>query len=367
MATACKLEMSLDDIIKANKNRTNQPGPSARKTQMVGKRFTRGNVNKGRSFGRKPIGGQNPIKKKGATNRVGIIVNRGRPLRKVNRFGPGLRKNVALKNRAVISATKNLVDKLVKKALNKSNGSAINSFRGKRLAANRARRVRTIVLNKISPRSRVITRQRSRFIAVQPQQQPLVVHRVVRGPIRFASNNTIVPQASKTGPKRRLRVNSIQQQQPVVLVQQQSPQRVLPSFSSMSVRQHINALRRASTVQQLQTQFISQQQPIRQQFRGQQPVAPPFVFHRRQQKQPFIANQQSPIVVQQRPSFRRLRQPPAQYVIVQQPARGSRSQFYGKPIQSFRRQQQQQLDPLYEPPNFLQRIPTGNGASFIQY
>ncbi|KAL3104138.1 hypothetical protein niasHS_002165 [Heterodera schachtii] len=369
MATACKLEMSLDEIIKANKSKTNQASINGRKTQMTGKRLIRGNIAKRKPFVRKQINGQNQTKKFGL-KRVGINVRRGRPLRKSNRVVV-MRKNFAAKNRAAISATKNLVNKLVKKALNKSNVSP----RGKRFIVNSARRVRTIMLNKVSPRSRVITRQRQRIVAVQPQQQPVFVQRVVRGrgPIRYASDAAIVPQTMKMVPKRRFRINPMQQQQPVVLVQNQSPKRRLPSFSSMSVRQHINALRRATTVQQLQTQFVNQQLPIRQQFRGRQTITTPVVPNRSRGKQQFILDQP----VQAGPQFmkfspRRQRRQPAstQYVIVQQPSRGTRSQFRGKPQQSYRRnpkQQQAVYNPMYEPPNFLQRIPTGSGAPFIQY
>uniref|UniRef100_A0A914H1P8 Uncharacterized protein n=1 Tax=Globodera rostochiensis TaxID=31243 RepID=A0A914H1P8_GLORO len=394
MATACKLEMSLDEIIKANKSKTNRVNvrPNVRKIQIVGKRSPIGAASKKMPIGRRQFGGQQLIKKNfGIPKRVAFNSRGNRPIGKINRGGGvvSVRKNVALQNSAVISATKNLVNKLVKKALSQSNVATVASLRSKRFPVNRLQRSRTIVLNKINRRSRVISRQR---VPVQHQQQPIMVQRVVRGrgPIRFASTTSVVSPARNNVPKRLRRVN-FNQRQPVVLVQQQpsqAVQRFVPSFSSMSVRDHINALRRANTVQQLQTRFVNQQQ-IQQQPQGHpfaaayirrprkqgNPFASAYVRNPRKQQlivdEPFQSRPQfsSPIVVQQRGPPRRVRQQPPQYVIVQQPSRGQRPQFRGKPQQFFRRQQQQSnvvFDPAYEPPNFLQRVPTTSGT-FLQY
>lgn len=348
--SAAKLEMSLDEIIKAQKK-----AGQTQFTKKAGVGMRRGPINKRRILvnpkgrrqtviGRKHIGNQGLKNKRFITPKqlTGPIGRRTVGIAK--RLGGGVRKNATIvkkiQNRAVISATKNLVKKLVKKAIAQNVVSTRVARRQKiiRIPANRLRQ-RTIVLNRVNARSRVIARRRN-----VTAKNPLVRG---RGPVRFIqSDMPTTSRAIMSIPPRRRNRNTIQyiQTRPVMV------QRAIPAFvpkninnnntqlrQAVTIREQINAMRRATRVRQLQSQFIKQEQ------QRQIPVFRP----RRQQAQQVIQ------VVQQRPRPRR--QQPQQYIILQQPQqqqRYRRQQFRG----GQQRRQQVQFDPMFSPPNFLQRI-----------
>uniref|UniRef100_A0A1I8BYL5 Uncharacterized protein n=1 Tax=Meloidogyne hapla TaxID=6305 RepID=A0A1I8BYL5_MELHA len=259
------------------------------------------------------------------------------------------------KNRNRMMATKNLVRKLVKKAIAQNLNTVPISVRpSKRQLRVRANRLRQkSILNRVNVQSRAIGRRR---IITAPQNSPIISMQRVkgRGPVRF---NTQIPAFQHVVSLPQRVVNA--KPQKMVLRPQTStffntPRRQRMTFNTqnvsqgLSVRAQINAMRRASRVQQLQNQFAKQQQPV-QKFIIQQPSA------RRQVQQ----------VILSRPPRR------TQYVLVQQqkprqkfvqiPNNGNTStRFVRRQQQRFRGQRRGQkfsvVDTFFEPPNFLQRI-----------
>lgn len=294
-----KVEMSLDDIIKANKNENK--GKNA-KGKFGGK------ANKSlQGTKRRQISKQSP-KNRGPKGKIGKGPIRG---------GKG---GVINANKAT-AVTKQLVQKLVKKALAQSNigrnrtiGMATNSQRGKIRGGRIVKK--TVVLNrlKISPRSRVIARRRVvpqkivnvRRRPIQYQQTYTVQQPVVRR-VNFVKNNARRPVI-------------VRQQPRTIIVQERQQNYRRGNFSNgrgRSIRQHINQMRQ-----------------------GYAMTAP------RQQQQVRVIRQTT--FVQPRP----------------QRNRQQRNNFGN------RGQRKVQYDPMYEPPNFLQRIPSQNSAGgrrFVQF
>lgn len=386
-----KLEMSLDDIIKAQKGKAGssvlvnrKAGPAVtRKGEINGKKHPVGAMKGGRTgvVGRGRQTG--PIKNK----RIGQFKGRRviqkrvvRPLQRNNRpisaRVSGVRKNSivgnnAVGNRAMLSVTRNLVKKLIKKALVQQNvaSTASNMIARRtkfaRIPANRIRQ-RTIGLNRINPRSRVIARRVTTMMAAQ--NSPMMDQRV-RGPVRF------IPPAMRANPRLislpRRRNTAVQYvQQPVMIQRQQLSQQRRPNFGprnfnnivhqpQLSVRDQINAMRRASQVQQLQRQFIKQQQQPRAIVVQQQPQRRQQQVIVRQQPRRRQPQQQQYIILQQQPQQRGRRQQQRQFIAVKQQQPRQQQFIGGGRGRGQGRQQPQQimrLDPFYSPPNYLQRI-----------
>uniref|UniRef100_A0A914NAS6 Uncharacterized protein n=1 Tax=Meloidogyne incognita TaxID=6306 RepID=A0A914NAS6_MELIC len=356
--TTSKLEMSLDQIIDAQKR-------------------------KGQTAGKKPMGGNGGArkvfaKKRQQNNRVSKFKRNSGRLGRVARFGNkkkstagAMQKRIVVaksqtfanvknariqKNRNMMKVTKNLVRKLVKKAIAQNLTtvpvSISPSKRQMRVRANRLRQRN--ILSRVNVQSRIIGRRR-----IIANNSPIMATRRVntdRGPIRFNAQLPAFQHVVSLPP----RIVSSKPQKIVLQPQTSSlfttPRRQQISFNGQnasqgsSVRAQINAMRRASRVQQLQNQFAKQQQPT-QKFIVQQPRA-----GRRVQQ-----------VILSRPPRR------TQYILVQQQSRGQkfgqipnnnsntkrfvrRQQFFGRMRGQARGQKFSVVDTFYEPPNFLQRI-----------
>lgn len=364
-ASTSKLEMSLDEIIKTQKKNVQGPskkfGTKSRKDLF--KKRQVGIVRSGRSrrqigFNRKRIIRQG-LKKSGQTNTRKRVVGR-RTVGIGKEFRTGAKNNInaannVLKNRAMITATKNLVKKLVKRAIVQNVVNSLQSRPQKiiRIPANRPRQ-RTIVLSKLNANSRVIARRQITSLSKLPV---IVKNANVRGPVRFIP--TAVPTTSRrissNIPRRRRNKIQYVQQRPAML--QQAIPAFMPNNSinnmqsrqGITIREQINAMRRATRVQQLQSQFIKQQN-------GRSTLSP-----RQRQQAPQVIQ----VVKQQQPLRRKHAQ---QYILIQQQQRQpqkARSRYvlqkqFSRHQQVARggrnRQQVITLDPLYNPPNYLQRF-----------
>jgi len=276
-----KVEMSLDDIIKANKGKQRK-----------------GVAAKGQA-----------IKKKGAVKRKSLkgVIKRKTTGQKNNAQARRLKtgSSKATKNSPVVnSATKKLVNKLVKKALSRSQKKqqVIRNVVvpiGRRSGGGVKK---TIVLKGISNRSRVIGRRQR---VVLPPTVNLVQSRT---PIIYKTSRAVVQIPTRRSNYR-----------PIIL--QQSPQprsyrQVQPRRGGASIRDQVRAMRQQEVV-------YAQPQP----YRPRQP-----------RRQVYI----------QEPSYRGQR---------------GYGRFQQRPRQNQGRRVFNKNDPIIDPPNFLQRVPPTESAS----
>lgn len=296
------VEMSLDDIIKANKSKDKGTVKKNRGSNLSSK----GVVKRGRKGPKQPQ--NNGVRKANGPKAVG--------------------KRVLNKSNKAVStvATKKLVQKLVKKALAQTNVARVGPVRNVALARRNvqrpkfrgARAVKKTVVLKMNPRSRVISRRPranvQEIIATRGRgpvrfNQNVVVSAVPRRRINYVPNVVTRPVMVRAVPKRVVQ----QRAQPVY-------QMVNVAGNRPSIRDHISRLRTSrpvNVIQVPQVVYRRQQRPQQQQQRRQnfQPQRPRFI------------NQQRPAVRQQR----------------------QQNNFSGN--------RQFKNDPFFEPPNFLQRIP----------
>ena len=292
-----KVEMSLDEIIKENKKKE-------QKEKTDGKRGPAGN--KRGAIRRRPGGvakkqGTSP-QKKGVRGRGPVRAQQGGSRQLASKFR-------STQKPAATQATKQLVQKLVKKALRTSLVARAQPVVRNVIRRGGARIPRKITaLNRLSAKSRVIARR-------QPIAAPVIRG---RGQVRYQRNppaiirrRTIIrPVQVVEQPVRRFNRKPARQQ----FVQQNSIRSQL-----MALRQQQQGRQRVVYVQQppqpRQQVVYVQQQPRRRQ--QQQRV---FVQRRTQQQPQFFRNQQ-------------------------QPRRNNR--FRGNNNNS---------DPFFTPPNYLQRV-----------
>jgi hypothetical protein len=356
-STTSKLEMSLDEIINAQKSKgqaavkkTFAGGKGARKVfankRQPNKRaskFKRGNVGAGRI-----ISGNRNMKPKGRLNKqrkVGMLKRQNNAV---------IKKKINLQNkRNIVAAAKKLVRKLVKKAIAQNLPVVPVAVRpSKRQIRVRTNRLRQkSVLNRINVQSRAIGR---RYLVNSQQNSPVAMQNVNgRGPIRF---NTQMPTFQHVFSTPSRIINSkpqrvkFQPQQPFYSTprrQQLISNNMSQNVSQvLSVRAQINAMRRANRVQQLQNQFVKQQ-PTQKVF-IQQPLA------RRQFQQVIMSRPP------RRTQYILIKQQTPRQKIVQMPNNSgntSKGFFRRQQLSGQRRNQKfSAVNTFYEPPNFLQRI-----------
>jgi hypothetical protein len=302
-----KVEMSLDDIIKVNKKKE-QAGKGNNRNKPANK-----NTNARRRTGgiaKKPS--QNQPKKTAVTRRNTRTRAVGRPLN---------RKSGPPQKIPAVSATKKLVNKLVKKAL-----AQTTVGRRQPLARNVIRRGgarlprRSGVLNRISNKSRIIRR-----MPTLPAVSPVAPIARGRGQIRFPAVQANVVR--RVGGARRTFARRIPQQQ------QQFVRRAVNVIPQNSIRGQISALRR-------------QQQPVQQRV----VFAPP---PRRQQQVVYV------------------QAPPRKQFVVQQPRRQQQQGFRQQQRNNFRRNNARNNNnnngAFFDPPNFLQRVPAQAQVRRVRY
>lgn len=311
-----KLEMSLDDIIKANKNKD-----KSNRFPKNGKRVRNNRVFKKNQKARRRIQNRRSI----ITN----IENRRKNNKNINRNFQANNRNNSKNNKAKATtvATKKLVQRLVKKALAQRNFTSENvrpinrKFGGIHIVK------KSLALNRLNARSRVINRIRNNIGMVRQipvrqirqtairQVRPLQTRRQITYNTLPASST--IQYAPISFQKKYLqRQRKVQRIQPVIVQEQVQTRRHNPhlyQFVQMpnrenSVRSQIQAMRR-------QVFYINTQQnrPIRQNRMQQQ---------NRQIRQNRMPRQQNRKLQQQRVRF-----------------------------------VNRQHNPFYEPQNFLQRIP----------
>lgn len=304
-----KVEMSLDDIIKENKNKDK----GAKKGNSRDAKGSSGILRRGKKISKQPQKGR--VQKGDALNAQRIVSKR--PVRTPNPTSSTV-------------ATKRLVQKLVKKALAQSSvqSQAVSrrtaiqrpKFRGGKVIR------KTVVVNrlKLNPRSRIISRRPRGNAIVQK-----VVTVRGRGQPRFVPNvgNAALVRRVNYAPvaARPVMIQTV----PRVVVQQQR-QRQLPVYQPRkimqgrpSVRDHISLLRTSGGRRQAAPQVVYVTQPQRQQRSPRQ-------RNFRQQQQQVINYQP-----QQRSQLRR-------------------NNFSNQRPVHFK------SEPFFEPPNFLQRVPVQN-------
>jgi len=278
-----KVEMSLDDIIKANKGKQRKGG-------IAGK--TRG-IKKGAEK-RKSLKGVAKRKPTGQKNNTQARRLKAGPAK-------GKKKSVPVLN----SATKKLVNKLVKKAISQTQKkqqvirNVVVPIGRRSVGAVK----KTIVLKGVSNRSRVIGRRQR--VSILPPTVNLVQSRT---PVVYKTSPAIVQI-----PARRARGRNYR---PVIVQQSPQPQiyrQVQPRRGGASIRDQVRAMR-----------------------------------------------QQEVVYVQ--PKSYRPRQPPRQVYVQEQFNRGQRA--YGRVQQRPRQNRSRRVfnkgEPFVDPPNFLQRVPSQN-------
>ncbi|KAI1716341.1 hypothetical protein DdX_07388 [Ditylenchus destructor] len=242
----------------------------------------------------------------------------------VNRGRGGL----ANTNKAATTVTKQLVQKLVKKALAQTNigrnrtvglprSAQRGNIRGGRIVK------KTVVLNrmKMNPRSKVIARRH-----IVPQK--VVTVRRQR-PIQYRETYTVqqpIVRRVNYVPNNTRRPIIVRQQPRTVIVQQRQPNyrrgNYVGNGGRTSIREHINQMRQGHVM----TTRVQRRQPQQQQVRviRQKQFVPTRPQRNRQQRNNNFGN------------------------------RGQRKAEY---------------NPMFEPANFLQRIPSQNsgGRRFVQY
>ncbi|KAI1724423.1 hypothetical protein Ddc_05659 [Ditylenchus destructor] len=297
-----KVEMSLDDIIKANKgvNKSNGKGKTGGKANTSLQGTKRRQISKQSLKNRSPKGR--------------APVNRGRG---------GLTNT----NKAATTVTKQLVQKLVKKALAQTNigrNRTVGLQRSAQRGNIRGGRIvkKTVVLNrmKINPRSKVIARRRvvpQKVVTVRRQRpiqyrETFAVQQPVVRRVNYVPNNTRRPVI-------------VRQQPRTVIVQPRQPNyrrgNNVGNGGRTSIREHINQMRQGYVM----TTRVQRRQP--------------------QQQVRVIRETQ---FVPSRP----------------QRNRQQRNNNFGN-----RGQRKAEYNPMFEPPNFLQRIPSQNsgGRRYVQY
>jgi len=267
-----KVEMSLDDIIKANKGKQRKgvAGKGTSKSPATKKGVARG-------IKRKPLKG---VAKRKATGQRNIAQTRRL------KAGPAKAKKGVP---SVNAATKKLVNKLVKKAISQTQ-------KKQRVIRNVVvpigRRTggpvkKTIVLKGVSNRSRIIGRRQR--VAVLPPAVNLVRR---RAPVVYNSSPAVVQIPARRGNYRQI-------------VYQQSPQpriyrQVQPAGrrSGASIRDQVRAMRQQDVVY-IQPQSYRSRQPRRQVFvqeqssRGQRGYGR---FQRRQNRGRRVFNKDDPLI-----------------------------------------------------------------------
>lgn len=308
-----KLEMSLDDIIKQTKKteRTQKKvGGSVRKSPS--KKTSIGLARKNKRIGRQRV---NVAGKNKQMKNIKPVVNQRKNVR------AGLankrRNGVVVKNKPLTTAaTMNLVKKLVKKALTQTN--TIRPIRGgiRGKFNNRNGNPRILgrsPLNRINQRSRVIG-NRQRILAPIPMPA-----------VRGRGNRIMVPVMETIPAVRRIRY---------------VPQRVANNNFGGMMGQVVRNNRAPRRIPQQQQQRFS---TIREQINALRQGSA-----RTQNRQQFL-------MVQQQPRFRPVQQ--QQFRRRQQPQQRQQQQF----VRQRKQTQGQQVggaSAFYDPPNYLQRIPT---------
>ena len=309
-----KVEMSLDDIIKANKGKAK--------------------TNKRGGVSQKATGSQKtPKRVVNPANRISKFQQKGADKRVQNFKKNANNTRGRLQNLNTV-ATQKLVQKLVKKALAQSNVSRI--VRGKPIGKPAIRRrgavryvKQPVVLSRVSPRSRVISRNQ-RF----PNGRSVV---------RLASNQQFLPTVSRVKYVAAVRpIIKRQQQQRITYVRQPKRKQV-----QIVTRQQI---RRPAFIQKQRPIIVQQQSPVgfRRNGAGGSRVGTSV------RDQIAALRQQQQVVYVQRPK------PQVTYVQREvQPRRQSRgrnARFQGQRKPQQQRRPNRNNDPFYEPPNYLQRF-----------
>uniref|UniRef100_A0A915DAA6 Uncharacterized protein n=1 Tax=Ditylenchus dipsaci TaxID=166011 RepID=A0A915DAA6_9BILA len=316
-----KVEMSLDDIIKENKSK----GKGAMKGNRRVIKATNGILGRGKKIA-KPAQ-KDRLQKGKASNTPRTAQRAQRPVKRV----------VRTPNQTPAVATKRLVQKLVKKALARSNlqtqavSRRVGPQRPKFRGSGRVIR-KTVVVNrlKLNPRSRVISRRARGNAVIQK-----VVAVRGRGQARFAPNvgNAALMRRVNYAPvvaARPVMVQAVPRMVPRMVIQQPRRQRRLPVVFQASniiqgrpsVRDHISQLRTG----------------------GRRQPAPEIVYVTRPQGQ------------QRGPRQQEFRQQVSNFQPQQRRQLQRRNNF------SNQRPQQFKTDPFFEPPNFLQRLPVARNV-----